>query len=421
MKNKKGYKGILILISFIITFIVYFVLNLSIYFFAVLYILLLNLLYLIFNVKNVIVAKVIIELFSIFISMYLITSIFEDVNYGGLFIYTIILYSLIYLIIIYFLNNLFYKVGFYFYNLGLSSFKKENYKHALKYVFVARMFTDCLEFHENKGRVYLNNGQYKKAISEFLKCLEYDNQPYIYEYIAGALTELKNERKALKYRLHAYNLSGKESKELNYLDYQTNLWELWRLHFKQNKYIESLNFIKEYIKLNPNDCEAYNAAGYSASEIDKELEYKFYKQAYSCCLKNNSDKDTLMTTMWNLALTSYDLNKESETISYFNKIISFQPNNIRAQYDLGKVYFNTQNYKECEKIFLEIINLNKEYVKFALLYLVLTYIKNNNKARAIKLIQDKKIDLNNFSNNDIAKEFSDCQFNELKSFISNLS
>ncbi|MFW6281926.1 MAG: tetratricopeptide repeat protein [bacterium] len=344
-------------------------------------------------------------------------SAFKGLNNVELFIYLIVLYTLIYLIIIHLFNNSLYKISLYFYDEGLSRFNKEKYKSALKYVFIARLFFDCLEIHEIKGKIYLNLDYYKRAVSEFLKCLNYTDQPYIYEYIAGAFTELNNEKKALEYRLQAYYISEKESKELNYLDYQTNLWELWRLHFKQKKHEKSLNFIKEYIELYPNDCEAYNAAGYSASEINKELEYNFYQQSYRCCQRNSDDKDKLVTTLWDLALASYDLNKTSDTINYLNELISLQPQNIRAKYDLGKVYFDVQDYQKSIQMFKSIINNKNKFTKKSILYLILTYIKSNNIDKANKFILEHNIKFSILSSEEIKKEFSEDKLEELKKFL----
>ncbi len=415
MKKKQIYKGIIILVSVIISFIVYFYLNISIYYYVLLYIILLNLMYIVFDIKNIVAAKIIIELFYVFTFIYLITSNSRGLNYIDILIYLFVS-ILIYFVTIYFCHPLFYKISLYFYNYSIVNFKKENYKKALKFMFIARLFYDCPEFHENKGRIYLFIGQYNKAISQFLKCLKFKEQPIIYEYIAAAYTELNDERKALEYRLKVYSMNKNETKDLKYLDYQTNLWELGRLYFKQNNYLKALMFIKEYIQLCPDDCKAYNAAGYSASEFDKELEYTFYQQAYNCCLKNNTDKDKLITTLWNLALASYDLNKTSATIEYLNELISLQPDNIRAKYDLGKVYFNIQDYQKSLKVFLSIINTKNKYTNKAIIHMALIYKNNNEIEKAGKLIRENNENIN-LNNEEIKEEFTENKLEELRKFI----
>jgi len=95
------------------------------------------------------------------------------------------------------LRNLY---ALYYIKLGYKYLCRKDYKKALKYAYKAESYgSDSKALMELKAWIYLNMGEYNKALNLFKKIVKYKKSPNIYYGMALAYAKLGNKAEALKY------------------------------------------------------------------------------------------------------------------------------------------------------------------------------------------------------------------------------
>ena len=95
------------------------------------------------------------------------------------------------------LRNLY---ALYYVKLGYRYLCMKDYKKALKYAYKAESYgSDSKALMELKAWIYLNMGEYRKALNLFRKIIQYKKNPNIYYGMALAYAKLGDKLKALKY------------------------------------------------------------------------------------------------------------------------------------------------------------------------------------------------------------------------------
>ena len=95
------------------------------------------------------------------------------------------------------LRNLY---GLYYVKLGYRYLCMKDYKKALKYAYKAESYgSDSKALMELKAWIYLNMGEYRKALNLFRKIVQYKKNPNIYYGMALAYAKLGDKLKAIKY------------------------------------------------------------------------------------------------------------------------------------------------------------------------------------------------------------------------------
>ena len=102
----------------------------------------------------------------------------------------------------------------------------------------------------------------------------------------------------------------------------------------------------------------------------------FYKEDYTLALSDfTAANDNNIDVLIFIARTYKYLNIYEISISYYNKIISMEPSNFLAYYELGLIYMDIKNYSIALKNFNKSIQINPNLTE-AYYYIDLSISKN---------------------------------------------
>ena len=124
----------------------------------------------------------------------------------------------------------------------------------------------------------------------------------------------------------------------------------------ENKFDESISFLKTAIKLNSHDHETYNILGKAYLFIGKldDAKYNFFT---ATSLKYN-----YFEAQYNLAMTNSKLGKFQDAEKVYKIAIELNSNHAQAHYNLGNIYVKLNNYEKAEKFYKKAIEINSDYV-----------------------------------------------------------
>ena len=174
------------------------------------------------------------------------------------------------------------------------------------------------------GKSYFSRGEYDKAIIEFEKSIELD----------------ENHTESYYYLGQCYLKKG-------IIEYNKNIFKATSLFRKANKFAEQA--IPQYEKMiedNPEDLNSYLRLGYIyetrsivpfINDYDKALKYYLNALALDAVSesKNREIYVYLNTRVWSVY---YQMKDYSQAIEYLESVIKMSPQNVEAYYYLGLSY-----------------------------------------------------------------------------------
>ncbi len=203
----------------------------------------------------------------------------------------------------------------------------------------------------NEGIALYKKGLYKEALQELLSAdADPGEYPELAYYLGLCYTKLEKYDEALLYleqvvtsnlgesiaaqaRLilgYIYSITGRhrlaeyELKELIKAGYRTVqvYAALGHIAFLQGMERQSVEYLKEAVKLDPDNATALNNLGYVLAEMEDELD-----QAISMCKKAHDMKPDNPAYLDSLGWVCYKKGRKAEARSYLRRALSLLPDN----------------------------------------------------------------------------------------------
>lgn len=124
------------------------------------------------------------------------------------------------------------------------------------------------------------------------------------------------------------------------------------IYKKQNKYQDSLYYIRKAINISPDDPELFNNLGNTLRELKN---FKDAKISYNQAIKLNQNYSD---AYYNLAILYEELNNLEKAEFYYNFAISLNPNLAQAYNNLGNILIKQKKFVKAEYNYNKAIYLN---------------------------------------------------------------
>ena len=133
-------------------------------------------------------------------------------------------------------------------------------------------------------------------------------------------------------------------------------WKILGAVLKQTGRVnESLFFMEEAVKLNPNDAEAHNNLGVTLQELGR------LKEAEASYIKAITLEVNYIEAYNNLGNTLKDQRKFDKAIGAYDKVISINPNYADAYYNMGLAFKLLGKLEKSVEFYTKAIDLNPKY------------------------------------------------------------
>lgn len=209
----------------------------------------------------------------------------------------------------------------------------------------------CTEAHKMLAQIYEKEGGVRKAIDEYVKVVDLDQNAYdSYFKIAMLLKELGNNEDSLDMLTKLVN------KKPDYLEASIALSDMLCMN---ERYKEAISIMNEVAKYHPNNYDVYYSMGmiYTLLNDFSTAKSCYEKAAIINTLAHNSD--------YNIAMIELILGELEESEKYFTRCIDDDKLSPLAYYQLAKIYM-IKNQKETAIQSLNIaIELDKKMYKKA--------------------------------------------------------
>ena len=182
----------------------------------------------------------------------------------------------------------------------------------------------CTEAHKMLAEIYEKEGGIRKAIDEYVKVVDLDQQAYdSYFKIAMLLKELGNNQDSLDMLTKLVN------KKPDYLEASIALSDMLCM---QERYKEAISVMNEVSKYHPNNYDVYYSMGMIYTMLNDFSTAKscYEKAAIINTLEHNSD--------YNIAMIELILGELEESEKYFTRCIDDEILGALAYYQLAKIY-----------------------------------------------------------------------------------
>lgn len=182
----------------------------------------------------------------------------------------------------------------------------------------------CTEAHKMLAEIYEKEGGIRKAIDEYVKVVDLDQQAYdSYFKIAMLLKELGNNQDSLDMLTKLVN------KKPDYLEASIALSDMLCMN---ERYKEAISVMNEVSKYHPNNYDVYYSMGMIYTMLNDFSTAKtcYEKAAIINTLEHNSD--------YNIAMIELILGELEESEKYFTRCIDDEKLSPLAYYQLAKIY-----------------------------------------------------------------------------------
>ncbi len=172
------------------------------------------------------------------------------------------------------------------------------------------------------------------------------SNPDVYMTLGWIMLQKNNTPEALEYFWNAVEVAFEDKEDiLLEISYNLNQQEL---------YLESINFLKQLLKLNPNH---ENALFEYAFSLDKTLEYEKSITAYKRLLNINPYSDN---GWYNMGIIYNKLGHYKEAAQAYNFTIAINPKHEEAYFNLGNSLVQTGCFKEALDAYAEHVALSHD-------------------------------------------------------------
>ena len=238
------------------------------------------------------------------------------------------------------------------------------------------------------ANIYLSLSAYSQAIASYLQASNIKKDYKIFQSIAISYEMLKDKENAQLYYKKALQLEERE--DLYY--------SMARLKYSENKYGQTIKYLKKCLEINPNNIKAYlllSDCFIKIKEYDHAIntleyaitnEYKHHSiyTKMALILYNNKNEPDNAIKMLNKSieidskvLTNYTILSDiyltvgntNEAIASYKNALYIDSDNMNIKYELANVYYESKLYKEAEQIFEDIITEDPRFIKNLMLYM----------------------------------------------------
>lgn len=263
-------------------------------------------------------------------------------------------------------------------------FKKENrYSEAIDtYIRLLDAFPNELDYYYGIAESYLFLGNYNQAKNYYLKILSFDEENSKVLFTLGKISNYMNQFDESEIYFNESIHCGSKNKEV--------LFELGISYGAQKKYLQALQVFKEAVKYSMDDPILHYQLGVVLQEL--QIFDLAIKEFEIFLLDNNQD-----AVVHRMIATCYDnLSNYNKAIFYFKKANSlFNNQDITTLYNLGRVFFKLEDYKNSAKYFKSILKINPDHAdsRFELIsiYQLLNRQREANKECDILYMLDREL------------------------------
>ena len=263
-------------------------------------------------------------------------------------------------------------------------FKKENrYSEAIDtYIRLLDAFPSQLDYYYGIAESYFYLGNYNQAKTYYLKILSFNEENSSVLFILGKISNYINEFNAAAIYFNESIHCGFKSKEV--------LFELGISYGAQKKYLQALQAFKEALKYSLDDPILH----YQLGVIFQELQiFALAIDEYKIFLLSNPN-DAVVNRM--IAQCYYKQSNYNRAIVYFNKANNlFKSEDVITLYNLGRAYFNIEDYKNAAKYFKSILKINPDHAnsryELITIYQLLNKPREANKECDILYMLDREL------------------------------
>jgi len=209
----------------------------------------------------------------------------------------------------------------------------------------------CTEAHKMLAEIYEKEGGIRKAIDEYVKVVDLDQQAYdSYFKIAMLLKELGNNQDSLDMLTKLVN------KKPDYLEASIALSDMLCMN---ERYKEAISVMNEVSKYHPNNYDVYYSMGMIYTMLNDFSTAKtcYEKAAMINTLEHNSN--------YNIAMIELILGELEESEKYFTRCIDDEKLSPLAYYQLAKIYMIKGDKDTAVKALNIAIELDKNMYKKA--------------------------------------------------------
>lgn len=241
---------------------------------------------------------------------------------------------------------------YYHFYLGDAYRAMNNSKAIDEYTISIKNIPDKSYFYYVRGKSYLNNKQYDKAILDFNEAISLDSNKYEYYYGERALAyrKLKNYDMAVK--------DAKKALEINdnyYLAYN----ELGDIALDNKEYNESLDYFEKVVNVNSKYYYAWVRIG------DIYFQLKKYNKAKNAYKKSLESKTKISIIYYNLGKCYYYENNLSKTLDWYNKAINIDVNNDKYYLERGRLFIEMGDKNKARSDLKNALKINKNNTEAA--------------------------------------------------------
>lgn len=243
-----------------------------------------------------------------------------------------------------------------------------------------------------QGDLFLEKGEYQKAVPYFNEVISYDvNEAYAYYGLAKAYEHLNSVSKALEnYEKAMETDSDNKFYKEEYKRFREQKEIVNKNSIKEEKTKEILKPSEKEILSNPIESKTEQNSVKNEKNLIQEGDEFYNKKDYDSAIKKyiqslelNKDNSITCLKLGNL----YKLKKDIHNASiYYQKAVSISPAYADAWFNLGLIYAEDGNYTDCKKCLNKVISLNPNYT-YAYYAMGLAYEAENNKEKALEYYQ----------------------------------
>ncbi|MFW6160983.1 MAG: tetratricopeptide repeat protein [Acidobacteriota bacterium] len=198
------------------------------------------------------------------------------------------------------------------------------------------------------GSVYMEMGQFEKAIGVFDKVIQNNPQDLKATYnLAAAYDNSGNFPQAAELYQRLIQLNPNDS--LSYLSL------LFRLYHKAEDFPKAIEVCHELIQLNPQNPQNHYNLGITHFRME---EYDQALQAFEEAVRFNPQFDL---AYYNTGLVHFKRKKYAEAAEAFEKFCLINPESPDAYYNLGAAYMQLKKYDEALEPFQKAISIKPDY------------------------------------------------------------
>jgi tetratricopeptide (TPR) repeat protein len=215
-------------------------------------------------------------------------------------------------------------------------------KTAILLIAVVFALSSCANKWVTSGKIAMNGKNYDKAISDFNKALELNEENgEAHYYLAVCYKEKEDYEKMLTHLEKAEELYPKKEKEYEDLRQEawTTLFESGRKKADEKEWEESRRDFLLASKLLPERHEAFSNLGYVWQHIgDNDSSYFYYNRAYEI-------SPDVMSVLENLAGVCFNTGRLDRAEELYKEILVKDPNHANAMARLGDIYAERKEYQ----------------------------------------------------------------------------